>query len=158
MAVALTAINTGIYGTFVSDLVFPPSLVAELDHMTFQNFDDLTEAVTNTPTMQFFWEGMDIVSSAGETDRHTFGGGERIKDFNFRVDLYIDRSSSLHKLFGHMLPLTDAINDVFEAQNQKPYFGIDGIKSYSFSCERALVEYGGYTYPVVQWELGIRVF
>lgn len=161
MAVALTAINTGIHDTFVSDFVFPPALVAELVKMTWQDYGDITEGVANTPTIQFYWENMATVSSGGDTDRQTFGGSsqpERIKDFEFRLDLYLDRSAHMHKVFGHMLPLVDAVNDVFEAQNAKPYFGVAGIKSFTFECERGQIEYSKQPYPVVQWLIGIRVF
>jgi len=116
MAVTLAAINTGIYDTFVAGFVFPPALVAELVQMTWQNYSDLTEGVTNTPTTQFYWDDMGIVSAGGDTDRNTFGGSsqpERIKDFTFKLDLYLDRAAHLHKVFGHMFPLVDAMNDVF---------------------------------------------
>lgn len=162
MAVLLTAINSGIHDTFETNFVMPTSLAAELVDVFWQDYDDLTEGVINTPTVQFYWNGLDTVSEGSTTDRHTFGDNSktpvRIKNFEFRIDLLLDKKSFVHKIFTHMLPLVDAINDVLEAENQQPYFGVEGIKAFTWECVRGDIEYGDYTYPAVQWTINITVF
>lgn len=125
-----------------------------------QHFDNITEAIKNTPMLQIYWQSMDNPSS---TDRSTFRGGMRINDTLFYVDLYLDQRAHIDKVFKQMYPLMDRIEQVFIAQDVKPYFGLDTIKSFHWRVERATFEYGGvdgqtWQYPGVKFTLDIRLF
>lgn len=125
-----------------------------------QHYDNITEAIKNTPMLQIYWQNSDNPSS---TDRSTFGGGMRISDTEFYVDLYLDQRAHVDKIFKQMYPLFDSIEKVFNAQNQKPYFGLETIKSFSWRADRATFEYGGignqvWQYPGIRYTLDIRVF
>jgi len=148
----IEGVNTAIYDTLkVSD--------SELEKYS-QNYDDISEAIKNTPMLQIYWQGLDHPSS---TDRNTFGGGERIQDLTFIVDLYLDKRAHVDKIFKQMYPLMNKIEQVFNAQNRKPYFGLATIKSFHWRAERATFEYGatdgtGEMYPGVRYMLDIRIF
>lgn len=125
-----------------------------------QNYDDLSEAIKNTPMLQIYWQSLDNPSA---TDRSTFGGGERIQDLTFYVDLYLDQRSHVDKIFKQKFNLMNKIEKVFNAQNRKPYFGLATIKSFHWRVERSTFEYGGvdgqsFNYPGVRYTLDIRIF
>lgn len=154
MAITLTQINSAIHDTIANNLT-------TIDYT--QDYDDLTEGLANTPLLQVYWNNLQFVSEGSSTDRRTFGGDSnkkpvRTKRYTFRADLYLDPRAMLDTVFSEMLPIVDEINDILEDQDQEPYFGLSGIKSYTFSCERGNIEYANASYPVVQWTIEIYVF
>lgn len=131
-----------------------------------QNFDQIEEGMLNTPALQTYW----VNSNTGDaTDRATFRGGMRIQDYLFNVDLYLDQRAFSDTVYTQMFDLFDKIEQVFLAQNTKPYFGLVDdndnpiIKSFHVRTERATFEYEGNDgtvslYPGVRFSLDIRVF
>lgn len=155
MALALTTINTGIKDTLEAN----STLLTLVPYM--QDIGDLTEGLTNTPALQVYWQNLGQVSSGSSTDRHTFGGGSdpvRIKTFTFYIDVYLDPRAHLDQLFVNMLTIVDAVNDVLEEQDIKPYFGVENIKSFTWSAERGVTTYAQIDYPTVRWTIEIVVF
>lgn len=154
MSITIVDMNTAIYNTLKNNMT--------LVDFT-QNYDNLGEGLANTPLVQVFWNSLNTVSEQSSTDRRTFGGDPNVKPvrtkrYIFRADLYLDPRSDIDRNFAQMLPIVDEINDIFEDQDMEPYFGLTGIKSYTFSCERGVVEYANIVYPVVQWTIELYVF
>jgi hypothetical protein len=52
----------------------------------------------------------------------------------------------------------DAITNVIEGQDQKPYFGLVGIKGFSWRWDRVTFDYGGVAYVGARFMLTLRVF
>jgi hypothetical protein len=158
MAVSLTTIDNGIHDTLQTELTANNS-----DIQWVHNLDDLKEGLANTPCIQVYWNSLEPVSEGSATDRRTFGGNAsaapiRTKRFVWSVDLYLNPRSMIDQILTKMLPYVDEINDILEAQNQKPYFGITGIQSYTWSAQRGTQEYASTMYPVCQWTIEILVF
>lgn len=153
MSITIAQMNTAIHDTFEDNLTL-------IDF--FQDYNDLSEGLANTPLLQIYWNSLNTVAENSATDRNTFGSSTqkplRQKRYIFRVDLYCDPRANLDSVFVQMLPIVDEINNVLEAQDAKPYFGLDGIKSFTFTCERGNIEYGSVNYPVVQWTIELSVF
>ena len=58
-----------------------------------------------------------------------------------------------------LYPLIDAIQDVLEDEDNKPYFGLEGIKVIeSWSARRIVFEYGGSRYVGARFIIKLRVF
>lgn len=153
MAITIAQINSAIHDTFANNLT-------TIDYT--QNYDTLTEGLANTPLLQVYWNSLNPVSEGSATDRRTFGGGGvkpmRNKRFIFNADLYLDPRSDIDRNFAQMLPIVDEINNILENQDDTPYFGLAGIQSYTWSCQRGNIDYAQVSYPVVQWVIEINVF
>ena len=152
MAITIVQMNSAIHDEFANNLT-------TIDYT--QDYDNLGEGLANTPLLQVYWNSLSSVSEGSATDRRTFGGGAkpiRTKRYVFRADLYCDPRGMLDANFIQMLPIVDEINNLLEAQDTKPYFGLDGIQSYTFSCERGVITYAQTDYPVVQWTIELYVF
>ena len=154
MSITIEQMNSAIHDTLANNLT-------TVDYT--QDYDDLTEGLANTPLVQVYWDALTTVSTGSSTDRRTFGGDSnkkpvRSKTFIFHVDLYCDPRAHLDSMFVQMLPIVDEINNILEDQDQKPYFGLSGIQSYTFDATRTNIDYAGTNYPVVQWNIEIGVF
>ena len=156
MSITLTQINNALYNTF------NVTSVTNLVPYT-QNIGTLTEGLANTPCFQVYWELLNPVSEGSSTDRRTFGGDSsnapvRTKRLVYHLDVYLDPRNHIDQIFVNMLQIVDAVNDILENQNTKPYFGLAGIKSYTWSCERGSTEYANILYPTVRWVIEIYIF
>lgn len=153
MAITIAQINSAIHDTFANNLT-------TIDYT--QDYDTLTEGLANTPLLQVYWNSLNPVSEGSSTDRRSFGSATvkpiRTKRYLFNADLYLDPRSDIDRNFAQMLPIVDEINNILENQDDEPYFGLSGIKSYTWSCQRGNIEYAQTSYPVVQWVIEIYVF
>jgi hypothetical protein len=122
-----------------------------------ESYDELTEGINNAdcPLLQVYWEsfGMD---PSGSTDRSSFGGRGGVENSPLRqkpivihVDLYASRRNHLAQNMKAVVDATDAILNVFEQQDVKPYFGLlddgggDAIKAWSLDdARRVIFQYG----------------
>lgn len=158
MSVNLTTIDDGI-----RDTLFNALDAANSDIQWVDNLDDLNEGIGNTPSIQVYWDSLNPVSEGSATDRRTFGGNAsvapmRTQRYIWTVDLYLDPRAIIGQMFAKMLPYVDEVNAVFEAENQGPYFGVTGIKSFTYTATRGQQTYASVVYPTVQWTVEIYVF
>ena len=119
--------------------------------------DELTEGMQNWPLLQVYWDES-TQDPSGNTDRTTFKAGVRQTVMTFFADLYVRPRSHIGEDIGALLPLIDAIQDVMEQQNTRPYFGLEGIQAFSWSAKRVVFAYGGAEYIGARLTIEIRVF
>jgi len=108
-----------------------------------QSYDELTEgiAAADLPLLQVYWESLGI-DPGGGTDRTAFRGGLRQKPFVIHADVYAARRHQLGQDNEALVNIVDAMIDVIEEQDTKPYFGLAEIKSFSVdSITRSLFLY-----------------
>jgi hypothetical protein len=124
-----------------------------------QSYDELSEGMQDTPTLQVYWESIEEDPTT-TTERTTFQAGVRQKDIVIHADLYARRRSQLDEDMGAMLPLVDAIIDVLEAQDTKPYFATAEAKAFSWTANRATFTYADpqVSYVGARFVLRFRVF
>lgn len=125
-----------------------------------KNYDEIPEGIKNTPLLIISWANQ-VTGNA--TDRATFRAGVRITDITFYCDLYLSQRSWSYKIFPETYRLLNKIEQVLIAQEVKPYFGLDTIKSYQWSVERATFEYESndqttHQYPGVRFTINVRLF
>jgi hypothetical protein len=126
-----------------------------------QSYDELTEGMNDLPTLQVYPEaGEQDPSGDGRTDRTAFGGGVRQTEFTIHADLYARQRSHLGEDMAALVDLIDAMQDVFEQQNTKPYFGLEGIRAFHWSWRRVVFTYGDpqLGYMGARFVLTVRVF
>ena len=112
---------------------------AEVD--VSQSYNELTEAVVDQKLLQVYPDSGQQDPS-GSTDRTTFQAKVRQTSITILVDYYAKQRSNLGEDMAQLVDGIDAITNVFEAQDTKPYFGLDGIRAFSWSWQRATFEYG----------------
>ncbi len=125
-----------------------------------QSYDELSEGMQDTPTLQVYFDSF-VMDSASRNDRTTFQGRVRQKSLTIFADLYARQRSHIGEDMAEFVPLVDAILDVFEQQDTKPYFGLAGIKSFGpVNCQRVTFTYGDpsvnyigarFTIPILVW-------
>ena len=126
-----------------------------------QSYDELSEGMQDTPTLQVYWQEI-VEDAATNNDRTTFRGGVRQKDITIHADLYACRRSHLAENWATMLPLVDAIIDVLEEQDTKPYFNTaaDELKAFSWTASYVNFTYAdpSIIYVGARFILRFRVF
>lgn len=122
-----------------------------------QDYNELTEGMADTPTLQVYFESWEAVEAT--TERSTMRGGVEQVDVIFHADvLGAARGPDLGEEMGRLLPVVDQIIDILQAQKIKPYFGLAGIKAMHWSANRVLIDYNGELFVACRFIITIRVF
>jgi hypothetical protein len=103
--------------------------------------DKLTEGMHDWPLLQVYPEdgGQD---DSGNADRSSFRAVVRQTLITIHADLYAKMRAHIGEDMAALFPLIDAIQNVIEQQDTKPYFGLDGIKAFSWRWSRVIFTYG----------------
>lgn len=124
-----------------------------------QSYDELTDGMNDTPTLQVYPEsgGQDVETS---NDRTTFRAGCQQEEAVIHADLYARQRSDLGDDMWKLVTMIDAIRTVLKAQQTKPYFGTLSIKAFSWTWQRVTFVYGDPQLPYVgaRFILRIRMF
>jgi hypothetical protein len=126
--------------------------------ITSQSYDELTEGVHDTPLLQVYPESgtQDV---GGMTDRSTFSAGVRQTSVVVHADYFAEeRGVGIGQEMARLVDGIDAITNVIEGQDQKPYFGLVGIKAFSWRWEHVTFDYGGVRYMGARFFITLRVF
>ena len=118
---------------------------------------ELSEGISDYPTLQVYLEshGQD---ESGSTDRSSFGGGVRRTRMTVHVDLYARERRDLGEDMAALLNLVDVVSQKFEEQDDKPYFGLEGIKAFQWDGSRILFTYGDPMVSYVGWRWTITIW
>lgn len=126
-----------------------------------ESYDELTAGVHpgDLPLLQVYpAEG--TTDPSGNTDRTTFRGVVRQTAIVINADVYAQQRAHIGEDMKAVVDAMDAIIDVLETQNVKPYFDLVGIKAFSWNWEYVTFRYGDPQLPYagVRFYLHIRVF
>lgn len=123
------------------------------------SYDELTEGINDTPLLQVYPDSGNQ-DPAGNTDRTTFKAGVRQTVLTINCDYYAQQRKHIGEDMAALVDGIDAMTNIFEAQDTKPYFGLDGIRAFSWSWQRVTFEYGdpNIGYVGARFTLTIRVF
>ena len=106
-----------------------------------ESYDELTESIPDLPLLQVYPESANQ-DPAGGTERTSFGAGVRQTSLVVNADYYARQRSDIGEDMAALVNGIDAITDVLEGQDKKPYFGLDGIKAFAWSWSRVVFLYG----------------
>ena len=99
------------------------------------SYDELTEGINDQGVLEVYWEAFNA-DPAGRTDRTSFQGATRQTDITIHADYYARQRSHIAEDMAKLTAGIDAIWDVLEAQDTKPYFGLEGIRAFAWSATR----------------------
>lgn len=134
-SITLRQINTALTTAFADVATITGGLGV------IQDLDEFTEAINDTPLLQIYPESLSQDVS-GNTDRTTFGAHTRQTEAVFHLDYYARRRSHIDEDVVGAIDGADAMIAILEAQDVKPYFGLAGIKAFSWSGQRVMFSYG----------------
>lgn len=123
------------------------------------SYDELTEGINDTPLLQVYPDAGDQ-DPTGNTDRTTFKAGVRQTNFTINCDYYAQQRKHIGEDMAALVDGIDAMTTIFEAQDTKPYFNLDGIKAFHWSWQRVIFNYGdpNINYVGARFTLTIRTF
>lgn len=123
------------------------------------SYDELTEGINDTPLLQVYAEAGEQDPTTN-TDRTTFRAGVRQTSLTINADYYAQQRKHIGEDMAALIDGIDAITNIFEAQDAKPYFNLDGIRAFHWSWQRVVFEYGdpAINYVGARFTLTIRVF
>lgn len=106
-----------------------------------QAHETTTDGMTDWPTLQVYWERTEA-DFTSRTDRSTFGAGLRQKQVIVHVDVYVRQRALIGEDMAAVAATADAIEDVLDAQREKPFFGLAAIRAFKWTSERVTFAYG----------------
>lgn len=123
------------------------------------SYDELTEGINDTPLLQVYPESGDQ-DPTDNTDRTTFKAGVRQTNILINCDYYAQQRKHIGEDMAALVDGIDAMTNIFEAQDAKPYFGLIGIKAFHWSWQRVVFNYGdpAINYVGARFTITIRVF
>ena len=122
-----------------------------------QSYNELKEGLNDWPMLQVYWDGSNQ-DPGGNADRTTFKAVVRQTDIVIFADLYGTPRRDIGEDMAALLPLVDAVIDILEAQDGKPYFGLDGLKGYNWNAQRVIFRYGETDFVGARFTIRFRVF
>jgi len=125
-----------------------------------ESYDELSDGLQDLPMLQVYWEAT-TQSPPGGTDRHTFGGsGAPVRQswITIYADYYARQRAHLAEDMKSLVDGADEIQTILEAQDQKPYFNLDGIQAFSWEANRVTFDYAGVMYIAARFIIQVRVF
>jgi hypothetical protein len=126
-----------------------------------QTLESMTEGMQDVPAIQCYFEEL-AQDPSGETDRTTFRGGVRQTNLTIHLDVYARQRSQLGEDISAVTDIADEVIAVLEAQDTKPYFGVTGLKAFSWTAQRVTFAYGSepgqIQYAGIRFILVFRIF
>ena len=128
MAITLTEICGGIESV----------LSAAIGVQSSVSFSELTEGVPamDCPRVEVFPDA-GVCDPSGNTDRLTFGACTQMCVVTIFADLYARQRSQLGEDMKATTEMIDAIIDILQTQEKPPFFGLRGIKAFSWRWKRS---------------------
>lgn len=123
------------------------------------SYDELTEGINDTPLLQVYPESGDQ-DPTGNTDRTTFKAHVRQTNLTINCDYYAQQRKHIGEDMAALVDGIDAMTDIFEAQDTKPYFGLVGIQAFHWGWQRVIFNYGdpNINYVGARFTLTVRTF
>ncbi|MCK6580361.1 MAG: hypothetical protein L6Q98_19885 [Anaerolineae bacterium] len=153
MAITLAEINTAI----AASLGAATGIARVQDAAKPDPDEGLTEGIADLPMLQVYWQSLDT-STGSENDRIAMRGGVRVTQCVFHADVYARQRGMISEDAARTLELAEAVQEILEAQDVKPYFGLIGVKSFRWTAERVTFDYAGVAYAGVRFVITVWVF
>ena len=142
------------YGSLCKAVATALQATAGVVHV--QAYDELTESISDTPTLQVY-----LSKDAAETDdsgihQSTFGAGVRITRLNITIDCYARQRSHLADDMAAQMDIIDAVDAVLNQQKTAPFFG--GAKALHWTWKRLAMENADAEYAGAECTLTLWIF
>ena len=123
------------------------------------DYDEMPEAVSNddTPALVVYFQALEE-DPTNETSGSTFNHKIRQRNWIFHVDVLASQRNHLDENNKAMCEMTDAIINTLEAQDDYPFFGVDGCQQFKFTAERVIINLGGADFYGIRFIITVRSF
>jgi len=124
-----------------------------------KRYSELSEGVTSIdcPLIEVY-PRRGTCDPGGNTDRTVFNAGVQQLFLYVHADLFARPRSVLSDDMGELADMIDAIIDVLQSQERPPFFGVAGIKAFSWSWEIAIHVRGNSRYSGARFVIVCRIF
>lgn len=129
--------------------------VAKID--VTQSFDELSDGIHDRFLLQVY-PNSGNADAMGRTDRATFKGGRRVTMHTIHCDIHVGPASDIGQDMGDTVNVIDEVWNKLEEQDEKPYFGEDGIQSWSWRYNYATFQYANYQTRGVRFYIDVWTF
>ena len=148
MAVTIAAICDGIATT----------LSAATGITTTMSYDELTEGIPDTdcPRLQVYPDTF-APNPDSRADRTTFKSAIQFQQLIVFVDVYSRKRSQMALDMKAVVDNLDALIDVLEAQEEKPFFGVAAITVFDWVWKRATFVYVEELYAGGRFTITLRI-
>lgn len=134
------------------------TLESAIQGVRVDTLESMTEGIGDTPLIQVYFDSIEADIASDSTDRSTFRAGVRQTNLIINVDVYAKQRADIGEDMLSLVDMTDAVIDVFDDQQAKPYFNVDGLKGFRYQGERVVFEYGQARFLGVRFSLTFRIF
>lgn len=121
-----------------------------------QAMDEMTESIPDTPLIQVYFES--VRTPEEQVKQTTFGGVVQQTILTINVDVYSSRRANIGEDMARVTIKADEVIRVLQAERVKPFFKLEGIKSFGWRAERVVFEYGKENYMGVRFVLEFMNF
>lgn len=122
-----------------------------------QSYDELTEGMNTTPTLQVYPQNWNMDDRSGVSQSSFRGGVKRSSNIYF-ADVYVRQRSDLRTDIKEQVEVADEIDEILSGQDTKPYFGNANIQQFHWSGERVTFTYAEAQYVGIRYTIEIWVF
>lgn len=149
MAITMAAICDGIATT----------LSTATGIKTTKSYNKVTEGIPGTecPRLQVYPDALNQALSLG-TERYTMGAGVQPMDLTVFVDVFARVRSHVHLDIEAVVVTLDNLIDTLQDEEKPPFFGVAGIKSFTWTWRRATLLYGSKRYAGGRFTIIVRFF
>lgn len=126
---------------------------------TSESYDELRDDVMPDvcPILQVYPEEGDCNPGA-TTERTVFSGAIRLKVVSIHADIMTSARTFLDQDMKALTDVTDAIIEVLEEQNDPPFFGVVGLKAFTWRFKRGVFRRGDADFMGVRFVIQCRIF
>ena len=149
MAITLSEICDGLEGV----------LSAAIGVQSSTSYDELTEGVPamDCPRIEVYPDA-GVCDPSGNTDRFTFSACTQMTVVTIFADLYARQRSQLGEDMKATIEMIDSIIDVLQTQEKPPFFGLKGIKAFSWRWKRSTFRRAEARFVGARFTLSCKVF
>ena len=125
-----------------------------------QTYDELSEGMQDTPTLQVYIDENLGTDFTGNTDRATFGNRTTHKRHSFKeyviiADYYANQRANIGEDMGRLVTGINELEDILDYQDY-PLFGLSFVTSFRWSWKRVTFDNGGVDFVGARFRLIVR--
>jgi hypothetical protein len=123
------------------------------------SFDELTEGIVamDCPRIEVFPDA-GTCDPSGTTDRTTFNACTQMCVVTIFADLYARQRSQLGEDMKATTEMIDSIIDALQTQEKPPFFGLRGIKAFSWRWKRSTFRRADARYVGARFTLQCKIY
>jgi len=120
-----------------------------------QTYDELTEGMNQTPTLQVYPEENLGTDFTGATSKATLNGKHSFKEYIIHADYYANQRTDIGQDMGRLVTGINELEDILDTQGCPP-FDLNFIASFRWSWSRVTFDYGGVDFVGARFRLIVR--